>query len=89
INILIEHILKTNQNRLDRNYVTKIASVWVRNGVDTKEKAIEACQPVKTKKTYSKTTRTLPEWYKNDEEDFEEASEDRIEEFEKMLEELK
>ena len=90
INIMIEYILKTNDNRLDRNYVTKIASVWVRNNVDTKEKAFEAIkpQPKKVKPT-KKTERTLPNWYVNDEEDFEQTTEEELNEIKKMLEELK
>ena len=90
INIMIEHILKTNQNRLDRNYVTKVASVWVRNNIDTQEKAFEACKPqTKKTKTIKKNERTLPDWYMNDEDDFEQASDEKIKEFERMLEELK
>ena len=90
INIMIEHILNTNQNRLDRNYVTKVASTWVRNQVDTQEKAFEACKPIEKKtKTIKQIDRKLPDWYTNkDEEEFEEVSVEKMAEFEKMLEEL-
>ena len=90
INIMIEYILKTNDNRLDRNYVTKIASVWVRNNIDTKEKALEAIKPQQKKtKSTKKTERTLPNWYINEEDEFEQASDESIEEFERMIGELK
>ena len=90
INIMIEYILKTNNNRLDRNYVTKIASVWVRNNIDTQEKAFEAIKPQPKKvKSIKKNERTLPEWYTKDEEDFEQATEEELIEIKKMLEELK
>lgn len=89
INIMVEHILNTNQNRLDRNYVTKIASTWVRNEIDTQEKAFEACKPVTKKtKTMKQVERKLPEWYTNHDEEYEQASDEEIEEFKKMLEEL-
>ena len=90
INIMIEHILKTNDNRLDRNYVTKIASVWVRNGIDTQEKAFEACKPTEKKtKQVKKVERNLPEWYVKDEDEIEQTSEEELAEIKKMLEELK
>ena len=90
INIMIEHILNTNQNRLDRNYVTKVASTWVRNQVDSQEKAFEACKPIEKKtKTIKQMDRKLPDWYTNkDEEEFEEVNIEKMAEFEKMLEEL-
>ena len=89
INIMIEHILNQNDNRLDKNYVEKIAGTWVRNGIDSAEKAFEACRP-KEKKSVSKkkVERKLPEWYTQEEEDYEAASEEEIAEFKKMLEEL-
>lgn len=88
INIMIESILKNNENRLDRNYVEKIASVWLRNGVDSAEKAFEACQKKPKKSIKEKTQRKLPDWYKNENEAYEEASAEEIAEFKKMLEEL-
>ncbi len=89
INIMIEHILNQNDNRLDKNYVEKIAGTWVRNGIDSAEKAFNACRPKERKTTSKKKVeRKLPEWYTQEEEDYEAASEEEIAEFKKMLEEL-
>ena len=46
INVLIEYVLDINQNKLPKNYVEKIAGEWVRENIDSKEKAIK-----KTKQT--------------------------------------
>ncbi len=89
INIMIEHILNQNDNRLDKNYVEKIAGTWVRNEIDSAEKAFEACRPKERKTiTKKKAERKLPQWYMQEEEDYEAASEEEIAEFKKMLEEL-
>ena len=86
---MIEHILNQNDNRLDKNYVEKIAGTWVRNEIDSAEKAFEACRPKERKTvTKKKTERKLPQWYMQEEEDYEAASEEEIAEFKKMLEEL-
>lgn len=42
INVLVEYVLENNNNRLSRNYIETIASTWMRNGIDSKEKAFEA-----------------------------------------------
>lgn len=90
VNVLIEHILNTKDNRLDRSYVEKIASVWVRNQVDTFDKAVNACSEEKTvvtkKKVSSKTTRQIPQWYNEKEESFEKASDAEVEALLKQLE---
>ncbi len=86
INIMIEYILNANENRLDRKYVEKIASVWVRNGIDSAEKAFEACQPKQKKKGKTKEERKLPSWYTDKEEiTEEEASEELLAEFHELL----
>lgn len=92
INIMIEYILSHNENRLDRHYVEKIASVWVRNEIDTAEKAFEACKSKPKKKAVKKTNeyeRKLPDWYiSNEEDESEEVSEEMMAEFEAMLQGL-
>ncbi|CAM3567900.1 DnaD domain protein [Erysipelothrix urinaevulpis] len=40
INVLIEYVLKSNDNNLVRAYVEKIASVWKRDKISTKEEAL-------------------------------------------------
>ncbi len=52
INILIEYVLKVTEGRLTRSYVEKIATTWVRQGIDTAEKAKQQIEkePTKAKK---------------------------------------
>ena len=39
VNVLLEMILKTSNNRLVPSYVESIAAAWIRSGIDTVEKA--------------------------------------------------
>lgn len=52
INIMIEHILKTSNNRLVPKYVEMVASEWARDNVYTKEKAL---LQIKKRVTYKHT----------------------------------
>lgn len=52
VNVLIETVLNQNGNRLSRSYVEKIAGTWVRNKVDTLDKALAAAkESARTEKT--------------------------------------
>lgn len=60
INVLIEHTLKTCQNRLPSNYIYKIASQWVRNQIATKQQALDVVNqttPTKLKEDVAKNMR--------------------------------
>ena len=39
INILIEYVLKATEGRMSKAYVEKVATTWIRQGIDTAEKA--------------------------------------------------
>ena len=41
INVLIDYVLKTNDNKLNRNFVEAIASQWSRKKIETVEEAME------------------------------------------------
>lgn len=61
INVLIEYVLKSNDNNLNRSYVEKIASAWKRNKVETKEDAVyQAKLPEKYRKYTSSPKRHTP-----------------------------
>ena len=49
VNVLIEYVLETTNQRFTRNYVEKVAGVWVRLGIDTKEKALAQIEEEKQK----------------------------------------
>lgn len=90
VNVLVEYVLEITDMKLDRAYVEKIASVWVRKNIDTYEKAVEMTQekPKKTKKTGSENKRKLPEWYGNEEEEIHPASKEAVDEFNELLKKL-
>ena len=64
INVLLEYVLEINHNQLNRAYVEKIASVWKRDQVNTKEAAIAQIkgqdEKVEAKKNQAKVKRHIP-----------------------------
>lgn len=59
INILVEYVLDISNNRLPRNLVEKIAGEWIRENINTKDKAKSKIQ----KENKSKTNMILPDYY--------------------------
>jgi replication initiation and membrane attachment protein len=41
VNVLIDYVLRKNNNRLGRSFTESVAATWIRNGIDTCEKAID------------------------------------------------
>lgn len=65
INVLIEHILNISNNRLNPQFVYKVAGEWARDGVSNKEEALkETKKELTTTNKYSKTKKKveLPEY---------------------------
>lgn len=64
INVLLEYVLKVNHNQLNRAYVEKIASVWKRDQVTTKEEAQAQIsgqdEKVASKKRQAQVKRHVP-----------------------------
>ena len=89
VNVLIEYVLETTNQRFTRNYVEKVAGVWVRLGIDTKEKALaqieEEKQKGKPKPNVEK--KQLPAWY-HDQDSVQSNQQVDEEALEKMLKEL-
>ena len=73
VNVLIDYVLRINDNKLTRNFVLTIASQWKRSNIKTVEQAMEICKKEnRNKKTKTKTIKKeeKPQWYnKNIEED--------------------
>ena len=70
VNVLIDYILKTNDNKLNRSLVETIAGQWVRNKIETVEDAMEIAK--KNHKLISKkvitnkniqTEKEVPVWF--------------------------
>lgn len=52
VNVLIDYVLKKNDNKLNQNFIEAIASQWVRSGVETASDAMEMAE--KHNKKYNK-----------------------------------
>ena len=68
VNVLIDYVLKINNNKLTKGFVETIASQWVRNNIETVEQAMALAEEeyknrFKNKKGYhKKTIDNKPEW---------------------------
>ena len=68
VNVLIDYVLKTNDNKLSRNLVETIAGQWSRNKIETVEEAMDIAKKNHkslNKKISVKTdikAKELPDW---------------------------
>lgn len=81
VNVLIDYVLKINENKLTKNFVLAIANQWKRSNVKTVEEAMNICKKENGSKKRQSTKvfkkEEKPEWFdKNIEEDM--ASSDDI-----------
>lgn len=81
VNVLIDYVLKINNNKLTKNFCLAIASQWKRSNIKTVPEAIEICKKEnKGKKEMKKKTikkEQKPDWYNKTIEE-EVASEEEI-----------
>ncbi len=94
VNVLIDYVLKTNDNKINRSLVETIAGQWSRKKIETVEEAMEVA-----KKTYNSQTRNkvikkvnkegnVPIWFDKNIE-MNAANDDEIKEMEEMLKEYR
>lgn len=63
-NVLLEYVLKISDNRLVRPFVESVGASWIRNHVDSLEKAQQAAKQTITKRTTTNQRKDiLPEYY--------------------------
>lgn len=90
VNVLIDYVLKSNNNKLTKGYVETIAGQWKRSGVETAKEAMEIAE--KEHKKYSKVSfkkeEKVPTWF-NKNIKTKELSEDEKREFEELMKEFK
>lgn len=88
VNVLIDYVLRINDNKLTKNFVTTIASQWKRSNIKTVEAAMELCKKEnKSKSKIIKKKEEKPNWYNKDlEEDT--ASEEDIKKLEEKLKKI-
>ena len=71
VNVLIDYVLKINNNKLTKSYVEVIASQWSKSNIETVEEAMSIAEKeYKKKKNVTKITSrkvsTKPEWFNKD-----------------------
>lgn len=88
VNVLVDFVLRINNNKLTRNYVEGIASQWAKSKIETVEDAMKIATEENKKKTqYKKPQKKLeekPDWL-NKNVEFEQASEEEIKEIEELF----
>lgn len=82
INVLIDYVLKSNDNKLTQGYVETIAGQWKRLGIETANEAMEVAE--KQHKKYTKIAKPkkeekVPIWFDKDLESEEMSSEEETE----------
>ena len=71
VNVLLDYVLKTNNNKLTRNLVETIAGQWQRLKIDTVEEAMKVAEKEHKKynrnkaqvKVHNKKEEHIPEWF--------------------------
>ena len=96
INVLIDYVLKINNNKLTQSYVETIAGQWKRLKIETADQAMKTAEKehkknktkVFTKKVSTKKEETLPIWF-DENLKTEEVSKEEKKELEDMLKEFR
>lgn len=88
VNVLVDYVLKINNNKLIRSFVEVIASQWSKAGIETVEDAMNiAEEEYKKKKKVKEPTKKVketPEWFNKDIKE-EEATLDEIKKLEERM----
>ena len=103
VNVLISYVLKINNEQLKKSYVETIAGQWKRLNIETVEDAMKVAEKehkklkkminsnkddsVKEKKVVKNDDKNLPAWF-NEEQKVTTATDEEIEELDKILNEL-
>ena len=72
VNVLIDYVMKTNDSKLNKNYIETIAGQWKRLGIETAEDAMNQAykeskkKKEKSSKTKKNETEIIPEWFNKD-----------------------
>jgi len=95
VNVLIDYVLRINNNKLVKNFVTTIASQWKKEKITTVEEAMNIAErEFKQRKNYQKDTKQktkaekIPDWFHQNIESKAPSKEEQAE-IEKMLEEYR
>lgn len=88
VNVLLDYVLKINNNKLIKNFIEVIAEQWSRSKIETVEDAMALAEKEYKKskkiKTKTKIVEEKPDWF-NKEIKNEQASKEEVEEINKLL----
>ena len=90
VNVLIDYVLRINDNKLTKNFVLTIANQWKRYNIKTAIEAMNLCKKENSsKKSKVKTVKGTikPDWYNQNIEETQ-ASDDDIQKLDKILNSL-
>ena len=63
VNVLIDYVLRINNNKLTKNFVLTIASQWKRSNIKTVEEAMNICRKENKGKIKTVKKEVKPDWY--------------------------
>ncbi len=89
VNVLVDYVLKINNNKLIKSFVEVIAAQWSKSGIETVEAAMEIAEKEykKKKNITTKTTKKVtetPDWFNKDIKE-DKASEEEIKKLESRM----
>jgi len=87
VNVLVDYVLKINNNKLTKNFIETIAAQWKRLKIETVEKAMEVAEKEHKRITKSKNSKKMvekPVWFDKQVET-KKTSDKEIEELQDML----
>ena len=94
VNVLIDYVLRINENKLVKNFIEVIASQWKRSNIETVDEAMKIAEKeYRSKKKTSvkqtkKVTEKLPDWFDKNHE-VKEMTEEEVKAFEERLKNIK
>ncbi len=90
INVLIDYVLRTNNNKLTKSYIETIAGHWKRSNIETAEEAMSIAEKEHKKNMSNTKTKTknkvIPRWFN---EKIESTNEESNDDFKEFLEEFR
>jgi len=63
VNVLLDYVLRTNNQKLNKAYIETIASSWKRLGIETVEEAMNQCIKAYNKKSKQTKKEVVPSWF--------------------------
>lgn len=91
INVLIDYVLRINDNKLNRSYVETIAGHWIRSNITTANEAMERAEKEHKKnknKVFTKSKENVPVWF-NENNESQKISDDDKTELENLLKDFR